>query len=238
MSVAIAFGDTHAFVFGARTPIGRPFQPTHEAEMIPGLIAAAMRSVHRDRRIIVVPELHGPCGVVDLGLLETTDDILAARLGLGIPPLLNQLDAAIVGCLSARRPLGLATVARSLGWPERDLSGRVTHLRRRGVIAQLRSGCLVRPEGLKPLGHLSVYEAKVNDWKRGFAQAATYATWADDATLALQRLPRDPSRALAMATDLRLGLIADGHWERRAEVQRLPRKTRMWASEHLVAALL
>lgn len=238
MSDAIAFGDTQAFVFGARAPIGRPFQPTHEADMIPGLMAAAVRSARRDRRIIVVPELQGPFGVVDLGLLETTDEILSARLGLGIPPLLNQLDAAIVGCLAVRRPMSLSTIAQALGWPERDLSGRVTHLRRRGVIAQLRSGCLVRPEGLKPLGHLSVYEAKVNDWKRGLAQAATYATWADGATLALQRLPRDPSRAKAMATDLRLGLIADGHWERRAEVQLLPRKTRMWASEHVVAALL
>ncbi len=238
MSVAIAFGDTHAFVFGARIPIGRPFLPTHEAEMIPGLMAAAVRSARRDRRIILVPELHGPCGVVDLGLVETTDETLSARLNLGVPPLLNQLDAAIVGCLAARRPMTLSAVAQALGWPERDLSGRATGLRRRGVIAQLRSGCLVRPEGLKPLGRLSVFEAKVDDWQRGLAQAASYATWSDDATLALQRLPRDSSRALAMASDLRLGLIANGHWERRAEFQRLPRQTRMWASEHVVAALL
>ena len=237
MSVAIALGDTHAFVFGARTPIGRPFQPTHEAEMIPGLIAAALQSARRDRRIIVLPELQGPCGVADLGLLETTDEDVSARLGLGMPPLLNQIDAAIVGCLAARRPTALSTVAQALGWPERDLHGRATQLRRRGVIAQLRSGCFVRPEGLEPLGRLSVFEAKISDWKQGFSQAATYATWADDATLGLQRLPQDPSRVLAMATDLRLGLIADGSWKRRALIQRLPRQTRMWASEHVVAAL-
>lgn len=205
--------------------------------MIPGLMAAAVRTARRDGRIIVVPELRGPCGVADFGIVETTDENLAARLGLGMPPLLNQVDAAIVGFLGPRRPTALSTIAQALGWPERDLYGRATQLRRRGVIAQLPSGCFVRPKGLEPLGRLSVYEAKVTDWKQGFSQAAIYATWADVATLGLQRLPRDPSPVLAMATDLRLGLISGGSWERRPVIQRLPRQTRLWASEHVVAAL-
>ena len=42
--------------------------------MIPGLMATAVKSARRDRRILLVPELQGPFGVADVGLVETTDD--------------------------------------------------------------------------------------------------------------------------------------------------------------------
>ena len=185
----------------------------------------------------MLPELQGPYGVVDLALLETDDAVLADRLALGVPPLLNQLDAAIVASLAVLQPRSLSTIACRLHWPERHLVTRIEQLRRIGAVERLPSGCFVRPNGLQPLGHLSAYEAKVTDWRRGLYQAATYATWADESTLAAGRLPRDPSRALAMAAELRLGVIADGVWWRRAERQQLLPQTRLWASEYVVASL-
>ncbi len=237
MNAAVAYGDSGAFLLGARLPIGRPFEPTRERHLLPGVRSAALAVSRKDRRIILLPELQGPYGVVDLALLETDDAVLADRLALGVPPLLNQLDAAIVASLAVLQPRSLSTIACRLHWPERHLVTRIEQLRRIGAVERLPSGCFVRPNGLQPLGHLSAYEAKVTDWRRGLYQAATYATWADESTLAAGRLPRDPSRALAMAAELRLGVIADGVWWRRAERQQLLPQTRLWASEYVVASL-
>jgi hypothetical protein len=237
VDAAFVIGDSGAFLLPAKLPIGRPFAPTNECLLLPGIHAAALAISRKDRRIILFSELRGPYGVADLAVLETDDEVLADRLALGIPPLLNQLDAAIVASLAVHKPRSLSTVALRLGWHERHLSTRIEQLRRVGAVARLPSGCFVRPRGLQPLGYLSAYEAKVTDWKKGFLQAATYATWADEATLAAGRLPRDPSRALAMAADLRLGVIADGIWQRRPERQRLLPQTRLWASEYVVAAM-
>jgi hypothetical protein len=219
-------------------PLGRPFQPTIEAELLPGVVLAAVRSARSDRRLIVVPELRGPFGVADVGILETVDGVLAARLELGIVPLLNQLDAAIVSSLHTSRPLQLSSVSRTLGWPEQHLVRRIEGLRRRGAVLQLGSGSYLRPAALMPLGHLAVYEIKVNDWRRGLDQATTYAIWADSATLALTRLPRNSGAVLGLAESRRVGVITDGVWRRRAERQRLAPSVRLWASEFVVASLL
>lgn len=225
-------------VVPAGIPIGRPFQPCGEAEVIPGLVAAALARARKDRRLILLSELRGPFGVPDFVILETDDQTLTARMESGVSPLLNQIDAAIVGSLGAKRPRRLSSVARDLGWPERHLAPRANELCRSGVISQVQPGSFIRLAALKPLGHLAVYEAKVDKWRRGLLQASTYATWADSATLAIARLPRDPAPAVDLATELRVGLIADGSWRLRAERQSLSRAMRLWASEHVVASLL
>lgn len=235
--IAAAASDATTLMCSSRDPIGRPFRPTVEAEILPGLVRAALLRAHRARRIIVVPEFRGPYGVADVAILETTDERVAARLALGIPPLLNQLDAAIVSVLHVHRPTSGAVVARELGCQERHLAARLTCLIRAGGIFRLAAGTYVRSEGLVPLGHVSVYEAKVDDWRRGFDQAATYATWADEATLALGRLPRDSGGVLDAAVRHQLGLMVDGVWRRDPVHQRLPPRTRLWTSEHLLAAL-
>ena len=238
LTIAASVVRSSALVFDRQRPIGRPFEPIAEAELIPGLIATAIRRAFRGSRTVVVPELRGPYGVVDLAVLETTDELLAARSALGIPPVLNQLDAAIIGVLNAKRATTLYMVACRLGWVERHIAEHVDTLVRRGTITRMRSGALVRPAGLEPLGRMSVYEAKVRDWRRGLDQASTYATWADRATLAVGQLPRDVSQILDAAEKLRLGLIAEGKWRLAPTPQVLSRQTRFWASEHLYAALL
>jgi hypothetical protein len=83
-----------------------------------------------------------------------------------------------------------------------------------------------------------VYEAKVDDWKRGLHQANTYATWADAATLAVGRLPKDRGPALGLAAALNVGLVERDIWRHRAHRQQLPATTRLWASEHVLQSLL
>jgi hypothetical protein len=217
--------------------VGRPFAPRQEAAIVPGLLRAAMGACQNDRRLFVIPEFHGPYGVADIATLETTDEALEGRHRLGIAPLLNQGDAAIVGCLPKRHSLHISTVSRVLGWQERHVAARVSVLCRRGILVQARSGSIARPVALTPLGRLSTYEAKVSDWQRGLIQASTYATWADRGALAIGRLPRDRTAVLSLAAELRLGLIVDGEWELAAADQRLKPQTRLWASEHAVAAL-
>lgn len=238
VTIATFLGGSSALLSEPRRPIGRPFQPTSELELIPDLVAAALKLARRASRIVVVPELRGPYGVADVAVLETTDEVLSARLALGIPPLLNQLDAAIVGAIHAHRSTDIAALARELGWMERHLTLNVASLIRRGVITRRRTGALVKPPALVPMGRLSVYEAKVDNWRRGFDQTSTYATWADRATLALRRLPRDSAPVVDAAARLQVGLIADGVWKHHPGVQPLSRQTRFWASEHVLAALL
>jgi hypothetical protein len=235
--LVLAFNSMSPVVIPSPGARGRPFQPIAEALLIPGLLEAAIGCARDGRRLILLSEFRGPFGVPDLTIVETDDETLQARLALGIPPLLNQVDAAIVGSLEWNRPRRLSLVAELLGWPEQDIRRRAELLRRSGVIVRTRSGSFLRPEALKPLGQVAVYEAKVADWRRGLFQASTYATWADSASLTVGRLPRDATRAVDLAAHLRIGLFANGKWHRRATRQSLSRSVRVWTSEFVVAGM-
>ena len=179
MTFATTILGSTALVTAPQAQLGRPFQPKGEALLIPQALEAALRRGSRAARLVVIPEFRGPYGVADLAVLSTTDGAIAERLALDLDPLVNQLDAAIVGTLAPRRTLRISTLARELEWPERHLTPRIAALVRRGAVTQSRSGALARHAALEPLGDLSVYEAKTTDWRRGLDQAATYATWAN-----------------------------------------------------------
>ena len=223
--------------WGPASPvIGRPFAPKAEAELMPGIVAAALTIIRRGCRVHLLPELRGPHGVADLVVLQARDSVLANRLATGVPPLLNQLDAAIVATLAPREPKTLYEVSLELRCEERHLAPRVERLRRIGAIGITGMG-FVRPAALAPLGRLYAFEAKVTDWKKGCLQAADYAAWADSATFATGRLPRDRSAVLELATTLRLGVIEDRTWVRQPELEAPTAPMRLWASEHALAAL-
>lgn len=108
----------------------------------------------------------------------------------------------------------------------------------------MRSGALrstprgfVRPECLVPIGRLYALEAKVNDWSSGLRQALQYGSWADASGAVMGHLPGDPGVAIRQASSLGLGLALAGRWLVRPQIRPLAAGYRLWAGEHVVAAL-
>ncbi len=113
---------------------------------------------------------------------------------------------------------------------------RVRQLVRQGALLE-QQGQLQRPEELRPIGRLYALEAKTDDWSGGLGQAVRYGSWADAAGVVVAKLPRDPSRAVAQASGLGIGLALGTRWLVRPRVRRLEEARRLWASEHVVASL-
>jgi hypothetical protein len=226
-----------ATVASRRSLPGRPFAPVAEAVLGPSLLLLASglpgATTHG---VVAVTEVPGPFGVADLVALVGRADVTAGRLGCGVPPLLNEADAAIVATLSATRPLRAETIASRLAWSAALVERRLPSLKRLGAVARRGNGWVSHP-ALLPLGRMHAFEAKVNDWRRGLSQACTYAAWADSASVVVARAPRTWAEFDAAIGCDGLGCAVGSSWRRRPRLRQHATERRLWASEHLVAAL-
>ena len=103
---------------------------------------------------------------------------------------------------------------------------------------EAREGRLRRSAGMVTLGRLWAIEAKVEEWQSGLAQVHRYRLWADGAVLVLGRA-RVPVEAIAAdARHYRVGLVIEGRWVARPRVALPDDATRLYASEHMLAALI
>jgi len=217
---------------------GRRFDPTHELALLNSAMMAAGQLPGARRGVIIVPEMTGPYGIPDLTALVGDPAALAARLELAVPPLLHEVDAGVVAVAHVKRPSTPRDLSISLGWPEETVVRRLPSLVRAGALCEVRSNGFVRPRALAPLGRLYAIEAKVRDWRRGVRQARTYGVWADSYVLIMGELALSAVRELT--EEVRGdsgGLVVQGRWVRRPGVRAVPLKRRLWATEHLVAAI-
>lgn len=183
-------------------------------------------------------EMPAPIGIPDLTALVGNSADVTARLSLAIPPLLHEVDAAIVSVAHAERPRSAAAFAKALGWPESTVGRRLRQLVRSGALIEVRPCIFVRPFALKPLGRIYAVEAKVDNWTQAVKQARSYALWSDAYVLVLGSLsPKTIERVLVEVGQDRAGLVVGGKWIRRPAVRKVPNRMRLWASEHFVAAL-
>jgi DNA-binding Lrp family transcriptional regulator len=104
---------------------------------------------------------------------------IAARLSLTVPPLLHEVDAAVVSATHAAVARSVRALARSLGWAETTIRRRVHHLVRQGALIEIAPDRFIRPDALKPLGRIYAVEAKVEKWSQAVRQARSYAVWSD-----------------------------------------------------------
>lgn len=215
---------------------GRRFTPGAERELEPVLRGLAARLPGAGRGVSVIAEMPGPAGIPDLVAVPLTTS-LAQRLNHRTSPLLSWPDVRIVAAASVNRPLSSAVVARRIGIQEQAVLRHVPRLVHLGALTKTETGCLLRPAAMEPVGTLYALEAKVDDWSAGLDQALRYSSWADASAVVVLRLPRDHSRAVALAKDLQLGLALGSRWLVRPTVRRLEFARRLWASEHVVAAL-
>lgn len=220
-----------------RSPAGRRFAPIAELEVQAALpeFAAALPGASR-YGYLCVRELAGPFGIADLVAMVGGLQRLDERLAADIPPLLNALDAAIVAFLYPGRSRDADQIASDVDRPASVVKQRVRGLVRMGAVRMKSSGW-VRHPALAPCGQLHALEAKVSDWSRGAEQAAMYSAWADTASLVVRQLPADPSRCVAKAMTLGVGVVHEGVWKCRPRRREHSAARRSWATEHLVAAI-
>lgn len=218
-----------------RTRPGRRFLPVAELELGTVLRDIAGRLPGASSGVIVIAEMTGPAGLPDLVAVPVTPK-LETRLALACPPVLAFGDARLVMACSSSRSTSLGSLSRRLEVSEEAVRRRARRLERGGVLAATSGGWL-RPPGLAPVGRLYALEAKVDDWGGGLGQALRYGGWADASGAVIARLPRDPSRAVAQASLLGVGLAHGRRWLVRPRIRRLSLAHRLWASEHVIAAI-
>lgn len=227
-------GATFVEVPSRRPSRANLFQATHELAVLPELRAAASRLPGAARGVVLVEELRGPWGVPDAAACVVKAGDFAARLACGVPPLLSEQDARLVAAASGwqrREELGVAARVRG-----DQLRRRVGQLVRSGALVE-RDGRLRRDPALVPLGRLWALEAKASDWRAGLVQARGYRLWADGAVLVVGALPRDTGPLVAEADRMGLGLYGEGRWLSRPRLTLPGPARRLWASEHMLAAV-
>jgi hypothetical protein len=218
-----------------RSRPGRRFAPTIEQQLGPVLRNLASRLPGAAAGVTVIAEMAGPSGLPDLVAVPVSPQ-LAARLALPCLPLLTWSDARTAAACSITRAWSVSTLARRLDADEVALRRRLRRLVAQGAIEASSSGFRRVPD-LQPVGRLYALEAKVDDWSAGLSQALRYGGWADASAAVLGQLPRDCSKAVTQASDLGLGLALGARWLVRPRLRRLALARRLWASEHVVAAL-
>ena len=222
-------------VASAKVPRGKLFEPIEEVALHPVLRQLAMRLPGASRGVLMVPEFVGPYGVADLLVVTYVGDKLANRLALGIDPLLSELDAALVVVAHPLKPRTISELAAAVGRTERAIRRRVSGLVSRGALVETTAGYM-KPSALRPVGRLWALEAKVSDWRRGVGQANRYGVWADGSALVLSRVTNEAD-VISSASRLGLGVAHGPRWLIRPTLRPQNDATRLWASEHLIAAL-
>ena len=220
----------------ARVLPGRRFEPVAEAQLGVHIecLVASLPAAQR-RGVLLISEVAGPFGIPDFVALVPDRSHLTARLDAPFPPLLSEAAAAIAVAVSPRRRTSTDLVAMRVGSSRDLVQQRLGTLRQLGAVSGSdRSGWL-RHEALTPVGRTHVFEAKVRDWRRAFNQAVTYSTWGDSATVVMSRIPE--SWRQTGASDW-IGLAIGPSWRRRPLVRAHSPARRLWASEHVVAAIL
>jgi len=220
----------------ARARAGRPFVPTGERALDSALRSLAARLPRAARGVVAIPEMPGPAGVPDLVAIPSPDG-LTARLRCNVPPLLIWGDALVAASVSAARPESVRTIAARSGLRDDVVKRRLRRLASIGAVSQTHGGRYVRNTALAPIGRIYALEAKVDNWSSGIGQALRYGAWADASGVVLAHLPSDRSKALAQATSLGVGLAVGARWLVRPRIHAHGSARRLWASEHVLAAL-
>lgn len=223
----------------SRPRAGRRFEPTHELALLDDAINACAGLPGAHRGVSVIAEMSGPFGIPDMTALVGPTETLHARMTLSIPPILNEIDAGIIGVAHDKQGRSSTLLAQKLGWPVDTIARRIPGLVRSGALIETRQDRYVRPAQLQALGRVYAVEAKVRDWRRALRQVRTYSAWADSYVLVMGSLPFTALEQLKPAVlGDGGGLLVDGRWQARPRLHTHPPGRRLWASEHyLVAAM-
>lgn len=205
----------HEFKGQPRT--GHHFEPTTERLLDKDLLTLSVRLPNTSDGVAFIREFVGSRGVADAVAVTGWYTAACARITLGLPPLLNETDCAIIAALSPNQTRTTATLAPKLGMSQNQLVRRIRSLTTAGYIQVSGSGYR-RVLGLEPIGRAYALEAKVNDWRQGISQALRYSTWCDAAAIVLMKDPKDLDKVKTRCSVLNLGLAANGRWIKKPRI--------------------
>lgn len=223
---------TPAFV-----PAGRRFEPIAERALEPAVKDLASRLPGSSAGVLATSQFAGPAGIADLVAVTRAQDLLGARLEIGVPALSSLSDTSVVTAVSLRRHTTASQVAQAIGMSEQQAARRLRQLKEAGVVTECRDGYRRHP-AFVPIGRMYAFEAKVSDWRQATAQALRYARWADAAGIVLLNAPRDREGLQTHARALRIGVAIGNRWLVRPVLHRVSPGLRLLASEMFVAALM
>ncbi len=218
---------------------GRRFLPIEELQLEPDALGAIRGLPGAHREVAVFRELAGPFGIPDFVAIVGPKDALRERLSLKVPPVLNEIDAAIIAHVSPKAGKTTERIAERLGWPSSTIQRRVQGLLRIGALQDIGDRRYIRPSALSTVGRLYAIETKVRNFRRALRQARTYALWCDNYVIVMPQLSEASllSAGEAVKAD-RGGLVVAGKWVQRIRATDLSAARRLWGSEHVVAAAL
>lgn len=215
---------------------GRRFEPVRERELHSDAIAACESLPGASRGLVVVPEFAGPIGIPDFTAYVGPLSNLIARQSLAIPPVVSEIDAAIVSVAHVRRPSDVGQLATALGWPVATIAQRLRRLVIAGALVESRPGLYLRPSQLHATGRLYAVETKIEDWNRALRQVRTYRIWADAYVLVMKSLsPKVTASLLAEVKRDQGGLVIDGQWLARPRIGTTDEWRRLQAVERFAS---
>jgi DNA-binding transcriptional ArsR family regulator len=220
----------------AHVPAGRRFEPVAERVLEPIVRDLASRLPGSSAGVLATAEFAGPSGIADLVAVTRAQELLPARLEVGVPVLSSLSDTSVIAAVSLRRSTTASEVAQAVGMSEAQVARRLRQLRDIGVLTEYQGGYRRHP-AFVPVGRMYAFEAKVSDWRRATAQALRYARWADAAGIVLLRPPRDLEGLQAHARALRIGVAVGSRWLVRPVLQPVSPGLRLLASEMFIASL-
>lgn len=209
---------------------GRRFEPTEERLLDRDLVVLASHLPGASESLYLSREVVGPRGIADLVATTRAEPGLRIRQELGLAPLTNPSDVAVVAATKARRTLTVASIALHLGLSTEQVVRRAASLVSRGYLIRVGNG-IRRAEGISPLGRAYALEAKVNDWQKGLSQALRYGAWCDATAVALLRPPRDLTEVRRRYEHFGVGLAVRDRWLIRPRLGRPQPAMRLLASE-------
>lgn len=220
-------------------PPGRPFLPSAELELGPVLRQAASSiPVPAGRSMAIFPEFPLPAGIPDLVVLVADRTALRARIESGVQPIISEQEVRIVMKASPHRGVSLETVYDVTGVSDSQAKRLLSRLVSHGALRK-KNDRWYRHPSLLPVGRTYAIEAKVSDWRSGFAQSLRYGAYADATGLVLGGIsPRVSKCAREAAIRHSVGLFLEGRWVRRPTIRRISPERRLWVSEHIIANLV
>lgn len=139
---------------------------------------------------------------------------------------------------SPQRGVSLSGVFAVTGVSESQAKRLLSRLVSVGALRRVKDRWYRNPN-LVPIGKTYALEAKVSDWRSGFAQCLRYGGYTDATGLVLGEVStRVSESALDAATRHNVGLFLNGRWVKRPSIRRLSPERRLWVSEHIVASLV
>lgn len=188
--------------------------------------------------VLVVPEMPSPLGMPDFVALIGGREWLDARMTASVPPILSEIDCAVLATLSPARSLSTESVARRIGWAPDEVKSVIARLVRVGAITLTASSAARLHPALRPSGSIVAVEAKLKDWRRAVLQGRSYRTWADNYVVVLGDVG---ATAKARAEkDVRMdrgGLFTDAGWVVRPRSRQPAAARRLQGFEYILAAV-